>query len=644
MGGKADWKVRLGIDGVANVITGFNSVLMLFDRAWSAVRQMSETVEQYTSVTRNHRVSVEEASQAVRQQVDVIELHRAAVRTEQAGLRLSEQQFRSLVVAATQYADATGTDATQAIERLTSAVVSGTTEGLRPFGIHLREAGSIASRQQRAIDELTRRFRDQTVEATSLNDAMDRLKNTWRHAWTSMAAVLQEESGLIMQVVNQLADGLQDIANAMETLQRSRRNLAENPGQAELMRLQREAESMGYSFRDSEPGALVRFGGVGGDVGRGVAAVGMAAGSLVRGDVGDAVIGIAEGDARTRARANAIMRRRDQLLAQEARGNYTGREGEQTAPPLDLGRVPSRRGGGGGGGGEQLGPWGMTAEETAAARQYADVSRIPYDQERALDAVADVRRRWAEEQWAEEQERIDRAAQARVDAATEQGRLEREAKDHTRQLADERMQSLEQEAQRWQELKTATEEYEEAQERASSARLKSAFGGISDTLSELAGATRLAGQLAEEMGGKHSRAAEVIAKVEGGLWTAYHGFKVVSQIAEAAEDFARGLPGVPEGIAHLAAATAHGVAAAKAAADLGGGGGGASAGTAATAPGGAGASAPSAGARPEYLVRESRAEDIGTPSVVVEVHGVITSERAVQEIEAAMRAANRRRR
>lgn len=72
-----------------------------------------------------------------------------------AGLRLTDQQFAAVAAGSQAFAHRTGTSGTQAVERLSQALISGSREALIPFGVHLRQGQTGADAQREAIRQLT---------------------------------------------------------------------------------------------------------------------------------------------------------------------------------------------------------------------------------------------------------------------------------------------------------------------------------------------------------------------------------------------------------------------------------------------------------------------------------------------------------
>lgn len=92
-----------------------------------------------------------------------------------AGVRVSAQQLGLLTRAAREYALATGNDASQAVEKLTNAIVNNSEDALSE--LNLAQARSTSSTQTLAnmTRELENRFRGVTPAARTLNEDLEKL-------------------------------------------------------------------------------------------------------------------------------------------------------------------------------------------------------------------------------------------------------------------------------------------------------------------------------------------------------------------------------------------------------------------------------------------------------------------------------------
>lgn len=128
----------------------------------------------------------------------------------QSGLQLSGAELGSVTRAAREYALATGTEATQALEQLTDALRNGEAGGLRRFGVTL-EANTTRSQSFRsALTQLETQQRGMAPAAQTLAEANADLGRTWDQMtsslagsiaqWTNLRDRIQSVSALIAEV------------------------------------------------------------------------------------------------------------------------------------------------------------------------------------------------------------------------------------------------------------------------------------------------------------------------------------------------------------------------------------------------------------------------------------------------------------
>jgi len=190
------------------------------------VKKTAEEVQRYRRAVEGHTVSVHDADNATAGLIDTIELHRQAARLEAAGIRVTAGEFRSLAVAATDYARRTGDDVTQSFDRLTTSVIGAESRGLRRYGVTLQRTGDLSQRQAAIIGQFTERFHDQTVEIQDTQEAIFALENAWGTAWSEMVLTLERSGGALQHLLADITEGINDVATALETQRRAQEGLA----------------------------------------------------------------------------------------------------------------------------------------------------------------------------------------------------------------------------------------------------------------------------------------------------------------------------------------------------------------------------------------------------------------------------------
>lgn len=141
-------------------------------------------------------VSFRAAANAAGRYVDQLTIQRAAESAAQTGLRLTQQELDALTRRAAQYAQATGTEMTQAVEQLTEAVVKGEQEGLQRFGGALaevgRQSGTAGQRLQALVQDANATARATDDASTASARLAGELRSIGREAAGAFTTTLSE--------------------------------------------------------------------------------------------------------------------------------------------------------------------------------------------------------------------------------------------------------------------------------------------------------------------------------------------------------------------------------------------------------------------------------------------------------------------
>lgn len=391
MAGRPDFSITMGLIGASTIVTGLKSTIDIVTQLIGKIAELAEQADAYGDVVAGHKVSVQAADEATSHLVNTIDLHRQAAAMEAAGLEVTSEQYRAIVVAATRYAQATGGDVTESVGRLTDAVIRGNSRGLRPFGIVMSDTGTIAERQREIVDRLTDSFGSQTAEIGGTQDAIESLQNTWGRAWGEMLLTLEREAGPIRTIINGLRSLLDDFANALETQRRAREHIERMGTQAEQIRIQNELERMGYTRTGERQRNWL---------GNLVGALESAA------NAGEEQATGARGENTDAQRARALAQR---LADLEAADIAAIRSGEQQPAGTPVTPTYERPGGDGGGGGRRRGEpfsWATLLQDLEdAGRHYAESAGDIAEQQRSVfnDAAASATE-WVEDAVAREEE------------------------------------------------------------------------------------------------------------------------------------------------------------------------------------------------------------------------------------------------
>lgn len=334
-------------------------------------------------------VDTRQASDAIGGTISNTNLAIAANRAHQAGLELTDQQFRAVVVAAKQFADATREDATAATDRLVQAVVRGSERGLRPFGIDATDSAT-------AIAELSRKFGDASIAVDGLGDNLEAASGAWDNLHDAIAKSINDRSSGLGGVVGLFSD----LANAIA-----------------------RSESASRALGDVVTSVLL------GPLGQLYTSVQNLVDAINR-------LRLSEEDIRMLAEAGAGT---DVTWGVPERTGYEAVIGEAV-----IEEPTPRRGGGGGGGRRREDPiWQRLQREQQVAEQIANLDRQTEEARAAIAATA------SERIMAESQRRIaiireegrERAAAIKAEMANERERARLDA-ENTRMAVERRQQEF----------------------------------------------------------------------------------------------------------------------------------------------------------------------------------------------------------
>jgi len=131
-------------------------------------------------------------------------------RLTQSGLRVSGEQLATIARAAREFALRTGTDATEAMNNLTSALVSGDAQAMRPFGISVQVGTLRTQAFRQALGQLQTQQSQTARSAETLEEATQRLGRAWEAFRNDVSAAAAETLGL--------KGAFQELADALESL------------------------------------------------------------------------------------------------------------------------------------------------------------------------------------------------------------------------------------------------------------------------------------------------------------------------------------------------------------------------------------------------------------------------------------------
>lgn len=144
----------------------------------TTVKEKIGDLEKFSQVWSRLEVDVMKADAAAAGLIDTYEIMRAANKFHQADMNITEDQLANLTKATAAYAQATGEDATSSFNRFSTAIINGSSRGLKPLGIEMKSGGDKAKNFAKAMDELEKKVADVNVEAETFGEQMYALNNT----------------------------------------------------------------------------------------------------------------------------------------------------------------------------------------------------------------------------------------------------------------------------------------------------------------------------------------------------------------------------------------------------------------------------------------------------------------------------------
>jgi hypothetical protein len=210
---------RLGPGGFASL----QAAIQMVGKLGRAVKDAILEGEKFAQVWRNTKVDISDADAATKGLIDTMALMTNANKLTEAGIKVTAREYEQLNKFVLQYARTTGQDATAAAERLTTAIVSGTTVSLKRMGIEIESTGTAAGNFAEVMDQLGPKVDDVTFEVETLGEAMFQLGNNWETMIGHLAQAGHEDLGLIGTIIKGISDTIGEFANNVETVNAAHR-------------------------------------------------------------------------------------------------------------------------------------------------------------------------------------------------------------------------------------------------------------------------------------------------------------------------------------------------------------------------------------------------------------------------------------
>ncbi len=163
----------MGPGGFASIQAAGSMLVGLANKIEAVVAENDKFSQAYRRLT----IDISEADSATKGLIDTYAMMQMANKMQQAGVKMTETDFKNAMVAATDYAKATGGDATEAAKRLTDSISKGSTRALKEMGIDLKNTEDLSLAQAEALEKLAIRADGLTIEIETATESFYVLGN-----------------------------------------------------------------------------------------------------------------------------------------------------------------------------------------------------------------------------------------------------------------------------------------------------------------------------------------------------------------------------------------------------------------------------------------------------------------------------------
>lgn len=243
LGGKVGESMRNIAMGVAGGVAAFGAL------AYKATEMAAAIEQQEMAINRLGPAydAVRAATNGVVTAQDALKAQQTLV---QAGIRVSAEQLGTITRAAREYARATGTEMTAALEQLTDALRTGSAEGLGRFGVSLQQGVTGTRAFGSALEQLQRQQADTAVSARTMREDLDKLPEGLMAIGRAAMSAVEGPLDSLMRSLTGLVGAstglrgvLRELGEAGDTIrQRERQQATDAAGMARLAARERLIE------------------------------------------------------------------------------------------------------------------------------------------------------------------------------------------------------------------------------------------------------------------------------------------------------------------------------------------------------------------------------------------------------------------
>jgi hypothetical protein len=402
---------NIGVTGAAAATANVDALITKFSALKDKVVELVGSSEDYYDVVNRMSVDMRQFNQETKGLIDTMTSYRQANALTAAGVKITSGEIAGLGKAASEFAQATGEDITATFEKMTDAVIRGSSRGLVPFGVQLSQTTDKTAAAREAIEQLNAKYKNVEVTTDDLNERMFAFKNTMSTLSDQLAAPLFNN---IISGLTGTKSGLLDVSGAMSSFSS-------------------DLAAGGQDFANwatSAEGALNIVSGVWAEITGNTEAATEAADEYYR---KLQVSKQREKERRAEIEAQQAQRDEDNMLAANAVGLAEINAIESnwdTEQELGFGSGAKKRGGGGGG------------RNRRAENQSAQQAQIDAFREARMNAEMEMIRAQMEEEEAWTQQLADNELQIETDAAAQRGLLYQQELDAKREARNRELAEI----------------------------------------------------------------------------------------------------------------------------------------------------------------------------------------------------------
>jgi hypothetical protein len=205
---------NIGMMGAAAATADISNLINKFKELKTAVYAGVSASEDYYDVVNRTSMEMTQFATQTKGMIDNLTSVKQANVLAAAGVKVTAQEFANFGKGAIEVAQAVGEDATTMFERLTAAIVRGSSRGLIPFGVHLKETTDKTAAQEEAVKALSAKFADLTVETDDMNERVFAFNNTLD---TLKNQLIAPAFGNFIGWIGGVDNGFNELSNAMST-------------------------------------------------------------------------------------------------------------------------------------------------------------------------------------------------------------------------------------------------------------------------------------------------------------------------------------------------------------------------------------------------------------------------------------------